>query len=345
VRLRLIVPLVVSAVLVAPGPLAAPAAAVAPTITVDPTELSRGDDASMAVIRNGKIVDGDRTLPLPAANSVMIGRSGDGFVVWSSQDARKPNIWRIDGDGTATLLLRSREAYAAEIATEGERLVVPHTRTKARETVLTIHDATDGAVEEQTTVPGFATVLDVEDGKGVIGTTSPSRTWLWNLGTGLRERLSKTRAYQADLSANRLAALDGDPFRGGCSVVSTVSDPGTTLSRSCTERVQEFSPDGRRMALVDLLTDGIGPNRVIVRTVGGRRTVTYDAPYYFGMIAWETSRALLLQTVTTQRTALVRCERTDCERASRLSPAPELRPAVRSSSPVAAWRARPATRS
>jgi hypothetical protein len=341
-RTRLLVPaLALSAACLA---LTAPAAA-APTITVDPTDLTRGADAALAVIRNGKIIDGDRRLTLPASNSVMIGRSGDGFVVWSSQDARKPKIWRVDGDGTATLLLRSREAYAAEIATEGDRLVVPKTRTRARETVLTVHDATDGVVEEQTTVPGFANVLDVEDGHGVIGTTSPSRSWLWDLDTGLRERLSKAAAYRADLSADRLAVLDGDPFRGGCSVVSSVSDPATTLSRSCTERVQEFSPDGRRMALVDLLTDGIGPNRVIVRTVGGRRTVTYDAPYYFGMIHWETPRALLLQTVTTQRTALVRCRRTDCERASRLSPAPRLRPGLSSSSPLAAWRARPATRS
>ncbi|GAA2116450.1 hypothetical protein [Nocardioides bigeumensis] len=349
-RLRHLLPSVLAALTL---PFAAPvtvvhaAAAAAPTITVDPTELSRGEDASIPMIRNGRIVDGDRTLPLPAPNAVMVGRSGDGFVVWSSQDARTPKVWRVDGDGSATMLLRSQEAYATVLATEGDRLVVPKTRIKARETLLTVHDAMTGAVQEQTTVPGFASVLDVADGVGVVGSTNPARTWRWDLGTGLRERLAKDAGYKADLSTDRLAVFDADPFRGGCSVVSSLSDPSSRLSRSCTERVDEFSPDGRRMALVDLLADGLGPNRVIVRSVSGRRLVTYDAPYYFGMVTWERARTLLLQTHTTKRTALVRCVRTECERASKLGPAPDLRPSVtnRLMDPLAPWLARPATRS
>ena len=133
--------------------------------------------------------------------------------------------------------------------------------------------------------------------------------------------------------------LTDDPYDGGCSVVSTLSDPAAVLSESCTERVTDFSPDGRRLALVDLLTDGLGPNRVTVRTAGGRRVATYDAPFFFGLVQWETSEALLLQTNGTRRSALVRCARAACERASRLRSTPAVRsprPAFRLPGPPAA---------
>jgi hypothetical protein len=344
VRLRLVVPAALAALAL---PLCALPAAAAPTIEVDPVALDRGPDPSVPFLSGDRIVDGDRRIPLPEPNAGLLGRAGDGFVVWSSEGARKPKLWRVAADGSATLLLRSHEAYAAVVAAEGDVVVVPTTRVDAKETRLTAHDTSDGSVVRQTTVRGFASVLDVADGRAVVGSTTPSRTLRWDLGAGRRERLSRHAGYEADLAANRLAVFDGDPFRGGCSVVSSLSFPGTPLSRSCTERVDDFSPGGRRMATVDLLTDGIGPNRVTVRTTAGKRVVTYDAPYFFGLIAWERPRALLLETFTSSRSALVRCVREDCERASKLGPAPELRPSVPVRPPAALvpWTARRAVRS
>jgi len=160
----------------------------------------------------------------------------------------------------------------------------------------------------------------------VVGTLDPDKTLLWHVPSGMREKIAGRRGYAADLAADRLAVLTGDPFRGGCSVVSTLEEPSQRLSRSCTERVHAFAPGGARMALIDLLTDGLGPSRVTVRRAGGREVASYDAPLYFGLVTWETSRALLMETNGPKRSALVRCRGTDCERASRLGRTPEVRP-------------------
>ena len=194
-------------------------------------------------------------------------------------------------DGDSTLLMRTREAYGSVLSTDGDLLAVPRTRVQARETVVTIHDAVTGArAAQRRRSPGFANVLDLDGDDLVVGTTSPARTTIWDLSTGAKQRVSRRTGYQADISSDRLAVLTDDPYDGGCSVVSTLSDPAAVLSESCTERVTDFSPDGRRLALVDLLTDGLGPNRVVVRTAGGRRVATYDAPFFFGLVTWETPR-------------------------------------------------------
>jgi hypothetical protein len=67
---------------------------------------------------------------------------------------------------------------------------------------------------------------------------------------------------------------------------------------------------------VHILADGLGPSEVVARTTrGGKKAATYRS-YYFGSITWENNRALLLEAHTKKRTAIVRCEAADCERAS-----------------------------
>jgi hypothetical protein len=276
------------------------------------------------VVIGDVLVDGARRVPL-RRSSVLIGASGSGYVTWTSDGARRPSIWRVRPDGDTALLMRAREAYGSVLSTDGELLAVPRIRVQARKTVVTIHDAVTGAVLQTTTFSGFASLLDLDGDELVVGTTSPARTTTWDLSTDAKQRISRHTGYQADVSADRLAVLTDDPYNGGCSVVSTLSDPATVLSESCTERVTDFAPDGRRLALVDLLTDGLGPNRVIVRTAGGRRVATYEAPFFFGLVTWETATALLLQTNGPRQSALVRCVRAACERASRVRSAPAVR--------------------
>jgi len=50
-----------------------------------------------------------------------------------------------------------------------------------------------------------------------------------------------------------------------------------------------------------------------------------ERPFFFGLVSWETARALLLQTNGPRKSALVRCVRADCERASRVRSAPASR--------------------
>lgn len=336
-RLRTRFAAAASAVLAGLVGMAGPAVA-APRVELDPPRLPRGADAAIPYVRGTTLVDGTARIRLDADAASLLGMSGADYVVWTSEDGSSGKIVRVSPSGVSTVVVRGREAFNAVLSADGGQVALPRTRVDARRTTVTIHDSSTGAVVSSRTFKGFADVLDIDAGRALVGTISPARTVLWDLAGGQVETISRDDGYEGDLSADRLAVLTGDPFRGGCSVVSSVSDPGTVLSESCTERVYEFAPDGSRMALVDLLTDGLGPSRVTVRRAGGRKVATYDAPFFFGLVTWETSTALLMQTNGPRRSALVRCTRADCDRASRLTRTPDVRRVLPPSPRISPWR-------
>ena len=69
-----------------------------------------------------------------------------------------------------------------------------------------------------------------------------------------------------------------------------------------------------------ILTDGLGPREIKVRGHHGRKLATYEVGGWFGQLEWETNRALLMEAFGKKRTALVRCELAECERASATRP-------------------------
>ena len=83
-----------------------------------------------------------------------------------------------------------------------------------------------------------------------------------------------------------------------------------------------FGPTGGRLVSIPLLTDGLGPRDVFLRSTGGRLVAHYRTAGWFGTLAWESATALLLDTNGTVKSATVRCVVADCERASRLRPVP-----------------------
>ena len=105
---------------------------------------------------------------------------------------------------------------------------------------------------------------------------------------------------------------------------SSLSAPHRSLWKSCRERVHLFGPTGGRLVSIPLLTDGLGPRDVFLRSTGGRLVAHYRTAGWFGTLAWETATALLLDTNGTVKSATVRCVVADCERASRLRPVPQL---------------------
>jgi hypothetical protein len=121
-----------------------------------------------------------------------------------------------------------------------------------------------------------------------------------------------------------LATYTGDPYDGGCSVLRTLSEPREVLTRSCSERVHAVAPSGRRVATVHILSDGLGPRQVNVRGDHGRLRARYQVAGWFGQVEFETNKALLLESTGRHKQALVRCDGADCERATRLRPAPQL---------------------
>ena len=141
----------------------------------------------------------------------------------------------------------------------------------------------------------------------VLGSFGPDRTFWWNSHTDATRRITDRAGYNADIRADRLAVYTKDPYRGGCSVVSRLSAPHSSLWRSCRERVQVFAPSGGRLASIPILTDGLGPRDVFLRSTGGRLLAHYRTAGWFGAIDWESARALLLDTNGAEKSATVRC--------------------------------------
>lgn len=300
------------------------AAAGAP-IELNPTQLSRGADAKIPYLDAKTIVDGSTRVAVRANQAGLLGKSGEDYLLWAA-DGSSSRVVKVTPSGELTTLATGGDAFNAVLSSDGTRVAVPKPKTQAGRTVIKVYDTADGSKVAKTKVMGFGSLLDIDDGRVIVGVASPARTISWNYESGNTETLAETTGYAANIAVDRLAVFDSDPYSGGCSVVSTLADPKSRFSRSCSERVYTFAPNGRRMAMIGLLTDGLGPDRVTVRRVGGREEATYDALFFFGDVAWEGNRKLLLETNARRSSALVRCVRRNCQRASKIGPAPSVRP-------------------
>lgn len=312
-RSRLLLLGTLAALVLVPGP---PALADAPTITVRPDSLPAGEGPAIPTQVGRQILEGEARVSVPR-NSRLLGKSGTAYVV-----AAGGRVLRVEEDGARTTLASTGDDAELRLSRDGAHLVVTRGVGGSRSRVAVL-DAETGERVARRTFPDYATVMDADAGRMVLSTWSPARTLWWDFVSDRTSRIVGRTAGRVDIRADRLATFTGDPYDGGCTVVTSLTRPRRTLWRSCQEAVVAFSPNGRRMATFHILTDGLGPNTVHARTIGGRKIATYAA-YWFGSIEWETGRTLLLDTHTKRRTALVRCEADDCERASAVRPQPPL---------------------
>jgi len=211
------------------------------------------------------------------------------------------------------------------LSRDGTQIGLASART-GDHTNLRVWSAADGHRQATRRFRGSVTILDFDARRMVLGSSGPDRTFWWSSRTDHTRRISDRAGYDADIRADRLAVFTKDPFLDGCSVVSRLSAPRRTLWRSCRERVQVFGPAGGRLASIPILTDGLGPRDVFLRSTGGRLLAHYRTAGWFGAVDWESATALLLDTNGSAKSATVRCVVADCERASRLRPVPQLQP-------------------
>ncbi len=292
-----------------PGSLAAPASAAAPTVTIKPGQLDRGADSTVArMVGERTIVDGDTRIELTRP-AYLLGESGDAYVV-----ASYPRVLRVGADGTTERIARYSQNGSPELSSDGEVVLI--SRFGQDRSVVRVVDAESG--DEVTTgrFGGYAGMIDARDGRAVMTSHAPARTFWWNYETGSTKRIVKRAGGTADIAADRLATLTGDPYQGGCTVVTRLTRPRTVLWRSCEEIPFTFAPNGRRMVTVSLLSDGLGPGQVTSRmTRGGKAIATYKA-YWLATTTWEDNTTLLFDAHTKKRAAIVRCVVDACERAS-----------------------------
>ncbi len=264
------------------------------------------------------LVDGTLRITVPDTVVGLLGEVGHDYLVWAFATGRdgKEKIFRISPDGSRVLVLKARSLYDAQVSPDGSAIATALVGAE-RETTLKTYDVATGSVQRKRTIPGYGSVLDFDGKRVAVGVNNPNKTVAWTLATDTVSKVSGGIGYSADLATNRFARFTKDPYAGGCTVVSTFSDPATELWRSCRERVEAWSTNGTRIATVDSLADGLGPGRAWLRKTGGRLLAAYDAPYFFGRIGFEDATHVLLDTYSRAKHAVVRCDGTTCERASR----------------------------
>lgn len=308
--LTLAAALAAAPVLTAPAGAAPMAPAAAPG-DLHPGALPRGDDPKVPYVVGTTVVDGDTRIRIDGDYAALLGRSGEALVV--ETDGKVLRVTAEDQERVARL----RNGAEALLSEDGEHLVVSrigrHGRTNVR-----VLDATTGDRLAARKFTKYAVALAAAGDRVVLSASAPARTFWWDHDSGTVRRIVGRIGSVADIGANRLSTLTGDPYQGGCSVVTTLRRPIQRLWRSCREAAMSFAPDGGRMATTHILADGLGPGKVwLRRTDGGRLLASYSA-YWFGTVQWETNRALLLDTHTKKRWATLRCVRHDCERASKI---------------------------
>jgi hypothetical protein len=319
------IPLIAATVLALAGPVASPAAAATPTVELKPRSLERGADVPDPHVEGRVLRDGSTRIAFDAARVRLLGTSGRWYVVHlARKDGTHARVVRADATERTEVVVRGLDDRQVLLSDDGKDLVTSPEVTRRASTVV-VRNVRSGEVVGNRVFRGAVNLLDADRGRAVLGAWGPRRTFWWNYRSDTTEHIANRVGYAADLAAGRVASLTGDPYRGGCSVVTDLADRPTVLSRSCDHQVAEFSPDGRRMAVIPILTDGLGPTEVTVsRTDGGAALTRYEAPSWFGSLHWESGTSLLLDTYGRRSWATVRCDGTTCDRASDLRRTPEL---------------------
>lgn len=320
---------VVTAVIALVAPWAAPAYAAAPDVSVRPLPLPVGPAPTVAYVAGSdqayKIVDGGTTVPVTTAAGVtitMLKKSGTGYLARLTPDDRGDDtIVRVAPGATQRTILDGVSYYdLVGTSEDGTYLFSTTWGRDSRSMVLHVTDARTGAAVARHTFKGTtaATGLDVSGDRVLVGGEAPARTMVWNRRTGAIRTVADRIAYTGSFRTDRLATYTKDPLQqGACSVVSTLSHPGSALWRSCDEAVAAFSPDGARIATRAL---GPGDNFTYVRrrSVHGTLLTTYRNTNAVYLYAWESATRVLLRSYPNSGTGwLVRCEAATCERTVR----------------------------
>ena len=296
----------------------------APTVALKPGSIPRGADIAIPHMEGRVIVDGDTRIRVHARQVDLLGKSGSAYVVHTSakDGYSKGRTLRVRPDGSTVVL--SRHDATADVALTDDGAHVVRVRTVPRErTAVRAIDARTGSVVASRAFRGRLFPLDASEGGVLLSSWSPARTLWCNFLSDATGVAAHRTGGVADITADRLGSYTGDPYAGGCYVISSLRHPSRGLWRSCGERAVAFSPDGRRVATVGIVDDGIGPGMVTVRRVQGGAALARYRTQWFGEVRWESDTALLLDANGERKAATVRCVLADCERASNLTPVPQ----------------------
>lgn len=291
-----------------------PAQAAAP-VDLQPGDLTRGADIAVPHIEGGDFVDGDRTVDVGGDRAYLLGRSGKAWLVGTSDEngGGKYRIVRVKADDGTKVIKRGISFFELQLSQNGRYFVHPG-RGNRKALPIRVFSSRTGDLKTEKDFANYPTVLGM-DGPRVLLSTWETGVQSWDTTTGSLSTITKRPAHLVDIGNDLMTTFTKDPFEGGCLVLTKLSNPKTRVWKSCTERVEAISPDGKRMATVAILSDGIGPSVVQEREIDGTSLGSYRTGW-FGRIGFESDTDLLLEVNGDTQSATVRCSEGMCENAT-----------------------------
>ena len=311
--------------LAAPLLAAAPSSAATPDVAIKPGTIKRGPDVSGAHLEGKTIVDGDVRVTLKAPRVVLYGKSNDVYVA-ATGDKEWGNVrlWQVTASGATKQLAKFIDPFNTLLDADGAQVAYSYGDATSKPTIAVY----DLGLKSEVSVNAFAslpTLLDFDEGTVVASFSDfKVKTITWDTVADETVKVNSKYSNFASQAHDLLGFYNKDPYHGGCQVLAHLSDLTHVLWTNCDERIEAVSPDGKRVATIALLADGIGPADVMVRKVGGAPVVHYSISGYFGRIWWETGTKLLMDANGKTQAATVRCKVDVCNRATDLAPTPDL---------------------
>jgi hypothetical protein len=297
----------------------------AETIPIKPGALSRGPDVAGPHLEGTTIVDGTVTVKVKRPNVLLYGKwQGSYIAATGNSQWGNVKLVRIAANGTVSLLREFIDPFNAVLDADADQIAYSYGDSTQKPTLA----AYDLGLDDEVSVRAFAglpQLLAFDDGLMVASFGEPkAKTLTWNTVTNEVTKVNAKRGNYASVAHDLLGYFSKDPQFGGCQVLAHLSDPGDVLFTNCDERIDAVSPDGRRVANIPLLSDGIGPADIVLRKANGTLLAHYTIDNFFGRVWWETNTKLLFDANGKTKAATVRCQVADCNRASDLRPTPDL---------------------
>jgi hypothetical protein len=311
--------------LAAPLLAAAPSEAAPADIEIKPGAIKRGPDLVDAHLDGTTIVDGDVRVKLNAQRALLYGKWNKYYIVATGdREWGDVRLVRVSPAGVTKRLARFIDPFNTQLDADGGQVAYSYGESTSKPQI----GVYDLELKQEVALNAFAslpTLLDFDEGLVVASFQSfKVKTITWHTDSDDTLRVNSKNGNYASVAHDLLGFYSKDPFNGGCQVLAQLSDPSEVLWTNCDERIEAVSPDGKRVATIALLSDGLGPRDVMVRKIGGAPVVHYSINGWFGRIWWETPTKLLMESNGKSQSAVVRCKVDVCNRATDLEPTPNL---------------------
>jgi hypothetical protein len=303
----------------------APAGAAPAEVGIKPGTIKRGPDIVGAHLQGTTIVDGDVSIALKAKRAMLYGKWNKYYVV-ATGDREWGNVklLRVAPSGATKLIREFVDPFNTVLDPDGGQ-VAYSMGDATQKPVIEVYDLLQ---KQEVAINAFGSLpnlLDFDEGMVVASFFSfRVKTITWDTVGDVTVKVSRKTSNFASVVHNLIGFYSKDPFNGGCQVLAHLDDITNVLWTNCDERIDAVSPDGKRVATIPLLSDGIGPADVVVRRIGGRALAHYTISGWFGRVWWEDPTNLLMEANGKTHSAVVRCEVATCNRATALEPTPAL---------------------